>query len=185
VITLAVAWTGNLLGVYEYNSTRRADAGGLRWPVCVPSDWPARPAEHERHRYGKQFGPSWVAYGTWHIVADDDRGVSVTGLTIGWPFEALGGYTLYSGDEDGGESRGIFYLDYRAISYRPLCPGFALDTAFYGTLVFLLWSAPAVLRRLRKRRGHCPTCGYDLRGAPAGPCPECGAPPPRPSRSSR
>jgi hypothetical protein len=61
----------------------------------------------------------------------------------------------------------------------PLWPGFALDTAFYGTIVFMLWSTPSVIRRRadrnRKRRGRCPACGYDLRGAPAGPCPECGS----------
>jgi hypothetical protein len=55
----------------------------------------------------------------------------------------------------------------------PLWPGFALDTAFYGAIVLLLWSAPGVLRRrTRKRRGRCPACGYDLRGLAR--CPECG-----------
>ena len=31
-------------------------------------------------------------------------------------------------------------------------------------------------KRVRKRDGHCPRCGYDLRATP-GRCPECGTPP--------
>jgi hypothetical protein len=53
-------------------------------------------------------------------------------------------------------------------------PGFALDTAFYGTLAFLLWSAPGFVRRQRRRRrGLCVGCGYELKGMQK--CPECGA----------
>ena len=38
----------------------------------------------------------------------------------------------------------------------------------------LAFGAPSIFRR-RKRPGHCPACGYDLRGLPAGAsCPECG-----------
>jgi hypothetical protein len=63
-----------------------------------------------------------------------------------------------------------------ALPIAAIWPGFALDTAFYGTIVFLLWSAPGVIRRrARKRRGRCPACGYDLRGSAGSPCPECGA----------
>jgi hypothetical protein len=59
---------------------------------------------------------------------------------------------------------------------RPIWPGFALDTAFYGILAFLLWSAPGAIRRHRRRaRGRCPACGYDLKGAPTAMCPECGS----------
>jgi hypothetical protein len=55
----------------------------------------------------------------------------------------------------------------------PLWPGFALDTAFYGTLAFLLWSAPGFVRKKRRRRrGLCVGCGYELKGMEK--CPECG-----------
>jgi hypothetical protein len=54
--------------------------------------------------------------------------------------------------------------------------GFALDAAFFGAIVFVLWTAPGpIRRRLRQARGHCPACGYNLKGAPTPTCPECGA----------
>jgi hypothetical protein len=49
----------------------------------------------------------------------------------------------------------------------------------YFWLVLITSAAPAVLLRghlrrfLRKRRGHCVTCGYDIRSSPTS-CPECG-----------
>jgi hypothetical protein len=57
-----------------------------------------------------------------------------------------------------------------------LFPGFLLNTLFYATLLFTLFTTPKLIRRhLRRRRNHCPTCNYNLRGlAPTSPCPECG-----------
>ena len=55
-------------------------------------------------------------------------------------------------------------------------PGFAINTLFYGTILWLLILGPFVLRRfVRLRRGRCPACGYDLRVS-TGACPECGSP---------
>ena len=60
-----------------------------------------------------------------------------------------------------------------------LWPGFAINTAFYAALIWMLFSAPAAMRR-RRRRSHrmCVKCGYDLRGRAEGRasevCPECG-----------
>jgi hypothetical protein len=65
-----------------------------------------------------------------------------------------------------------------ALPVVPILPGFALDTAFYAAIAFALWSAPGVIRRrLRRGRGGCPACGYDLRGSTSAVCPECGATP--------
>jgi hypothetical protein len=56
----------------------------------------------------------------------------------------------------------------------------------FGLVVLLVFVAPALLLNIalgiitvfvnprRRRKSLCPRCGYDLRGAPGGGCPECG-----------
>ena len=52
--------------------------------------------------------------------------------------------------------------------------GFLADTVFYALLGWIGLAAPAgIRRRLRRTCGRCPACNYDLRGNPAGGCPEC------------
>ena len=56
---------------------------------------------------------------------------------------------------------------------RPIWPGFAVNTIFYATVLWLLIPGPFVLRRfIRVRRGLCPACAYP-RGE-ADVCSECG-----------
>ena len=71
--------------------------------------------------------------------------------------------------------RQIFF-DARALPLRPIWPGFAINTIFYGAILWPLIGGPFVLRRhIRRKRGLCLTCGYDLRHAEHDVCPECGA----------
>jgi len=57
----------------------------------------------------------------------------------------------------------------------PQPTGFAINTVFYGALLWMLWLSPFVVRRvIRRKRGHCIKCGYDLRGDFSTGCPECG-----------
>lgn len=62
------------------------------------------------------------------------------------------------------------------LGIRPL--GFAADTVLYANIWHCLIFFPALLRAaLRRRRGLCAACAYDLTGiAPGAPCPECGTP---------
>ena len=62
---------------------------------------------------------------------------------------------------------------------RPFLPGFVFNSLFYGGILWLLLPGPFVLwrfirRHLRRRRGLCPACGYDLRHGEHEACPECG-----------
>ncbi len=57
----------------------------------------------------------------------------------------------------------------------PLWPGFAVNTLFYAAILWLIIPGPFALRRfIRRRRGLCPACGYDLRHGEHKACPECG-----------
>jgi hypothetical protein len=57
--------------------------------------------------------------------------------------------------------------------YLPLWPGFLVDTVFWGGAAFVVWSVPGLVRRgVRRRRGRCVRCGYELKGLTV--CPECG-----------
>ncbi len=56
---------------------------------------------------------------------------------------------------------------------RIIWPGFAVNTAFYAALLWLLIPGPFTLRRLiRRRRGLCPKCCYPM--GESSVCTECG-----------
>jgi hypothetical protein len=66
----------------------------------------------------------------------------------------------------------------RALPFRFIWPGFAINTIFYAVLLWLLWIAPGRIKRVIRIRGHrCPACGYQIApGGGIGPvCSECGA----------
>ena len=47
------------------------------------------------------------------------------------------------------------------VPYRPIWPGFAVNTVFYAVVLWLLIPGPFVLRRfIRVKRGLCPACAY-------------------------
>jgi hypothetical protein len=72
-------------------------------------------------------------------------------------------------------------LDVYVLPTKAIWPGFAINTAFYAFVLWMLFAlggTPFALRKWRRiRRGLCPKCGYDLRGGGSSEstaCPECG-----------
>ncbi len=64
----------------------------------------------------------------------------------------------------------------RSLPLTPLWPGFAINTIFCAAILRLLTLGPSTARRMiRRKRGHCIKCGYDLSHAAHEVCPECGA----------
>ncbi len=65
-----------------------------------------------------------------------------------------------------------------SLPLRPIWPGFAINTLFYGTLLWLLIYGLSVMRRfLRLKRGLCPKCAYPVGESEI--CSECGITLPR------
>ena len=93
-------------------------------------------------------------------------------IVHGWPLLAL---TSEWPEHGGTTSTAIHYGD-EVLPMAPIWPGFAINTIFYGAILWLLILGPVALRRhIRHKHGHCVNCGYDLRGAEHEACPECGA----------
>src|SRR5262245_51772730 len=98
----------------------------------------------------------------------------------GWPMRSLWF------DGWGRDLSGWIEGDVKWFPIAALWPGFAINTVFYTAVLWVLFAAPGALQRtIRRRRGQCTRCGYDLRGLPSGAggdrtCPECGNPSPLP-----
>ena len=117
-------------------------------------------------------------------LVDDARGWPFRALNCHWDFGMTAGTIapssgpLQRGFElpafgGAGNANGIDYK--RALPWRPIWPGFALNTVFYAFILWLLVAGPFVLRRWRRiRRGLCPKCAYPLGASDV--CTECGAP---------
>ncbi len=66
----------------------------------------------------------------------------------------------------------------RVLPFGFIWPGFAGNTLLYSIMLWLLIAGPLALRHLiRRRRGLCAACGYDLRHGEHKACPECGVNP--------
>jgi hypothetical protein len=108
-------------------------------------------------------------------------GYYVEERVVGWPFSSLRGWwaSLPDGSirSDALWGKGLPEIKDRPLLFplRPVWPGFAVNALFYAAILWLLWSAPFAARRLvRRRRGRCIACGYDLRASAHDACPECG-----------
>ena len=67
------------------------------------------------------------------------------------------------------------HWDLRLLPLHPHWPGFVVNTIFFAAILWLLTLGPFTARRfIRRKRGLCIKCGYDLRGAEHEVCPECG-----------
>ena len=123
--------------------------------------------------------PSW---GTWPQILFNE-------IAHGWPLVSMR-CTLWSRESQPGvnvldritegfrlhtAAGNNWWEELHVLPLRPIWRGFTVNTLFYAAILWLLIPGPFALRRLiRRRRGLCPACAYDLRHAEHEACPECG-----------
>lgn len=94
-------------------------------------------------------------------------------MATGWPRVCMVRYAGSRGVDWAWQPPIRLWGSWLVVPLRPLWPGFAINTAFYASLSWILLFAPFALRSLwRSRRGRCRGCGYELSDLVA--CPECG-----------
>ncbi len=116
-------------------------------------------------------------------VSPQDKFIQI--VRAGWPMPCLRGATKGIGGSRSWEGvveppRVVSQMGVKPQRLLPLYPqwgGLAVNTAFYSAIFWLAVPGPKLLRRLmRRRRGLCPMCGYDLAHHHHEICPECGTP---------
>ena len=127
------------------------------------------------------------------IVTEDTGRYNITAFeesSAGWPCLALRGLRFNGSTpsaRNDGQSAWVFQaaiprphgrqsqrLFNSQLPFRPLWPGFAINTVFYAVVLWLLFAVPFALRRWRRiRRGLCPKCAYPVGTSDV--CTECGA----------
>ncbi len=95
----------------------------------------------------------------------------------GYPFRSLS-YVHFQAGDDRREVIGFPLVTRQSTRYLPLhviWRGTALNGTLYCSALFALMMVRlTVYRVIRRLRGRCQSCGYDLRGADHLQCPECG-----------
>ena len=174
-----------------------------QWQYRTLRDWLESAGRRRRVLFGFLGTDSG---GNMHSTEQDPRIISQQTCN-GWPLHALWGEQWsMRGDAsaDGTMDRMLWAIKApsaigafeawspRLLPLRPIWPAFAINAMFYGAMLWLLLSLPAiprsVRRRIRAHRGRCTACGYDLRGfrgrgraSENNLCPECGATASKPS----
>ncbi len=146
---------------------RSVDARG--WPVV--SLWSGLestgfPGSVRRARQGR----GWPVVSLWSGL--ESTGFPGPAPTIGNMVPLINGYLLPA--ERSKRVRTMAnVLSLRVVPLMPIWPGFAVNTLFYATLLWLLiWGLSTLRRILRVRRGLCPKCAYPMGRSAV--CTECG-----------
>ena len=193
IVNVAVAWGIVLWTPQEpYGPGMAVVLNQIDWPRQASPDTPAP----QRQSSGRTWGLSVIQTMAHVLPLDAPRSpgaVSGWGMSLfqaGWPcrcVEAQVSQVNRKGVPIRTDFRPAVKLSetlhflrvgearYRVLPLRPIWPGFAINTVFYAAILWLLMFGVFTMRRvIRRKRGHCIKCGYDLSHAEHEACPECG-----------
>ncbi len=144
----------------EFSSGRAPTRRTL--PTLLPSSDPF--ARWPTNLTGADFGYGWPCIAFWYQTRGRIQGNASD-------IDSFAGALVIQGNPD---VRG--QPNCRVIPFWPVWRGLLIDIALYAVLwSLLLFGLPALRRAVRRRKGLCPHCAYDLRATPPNqPCPECG-----------
>ena len=161
-----------------------------------PPEWHSR--DSSDHVITPRPLPSWATDASYlrdgHVFvpdgADERTGMHIWIFAFGWPLPWLRSIHLRDRQDlfsplptidDAGKElnwtvlEGWWQEDSLPIPGRVLYGNLLLNIVILG---LPLWCAAMMMfiirRKMRGRRGHCPRCGYDMRGLNTPGCPECG-----------
>jgi hypothetical protein len=160
------------------------------WPLCVRAEQGRAWGRTETQAYYGTEGPHYYS-GAEHMLVHMQTGWPMRAMEswmtldmpAGAPWQSKNHFGFRIGDL---APRGRPYPErpFRRIPLRPDMPGFAVNTVTYALVLFaaarlVTWARGA----LRRRRGQCARCGYDIAGLAM--CPECGSPSGSPADQQR
>ena len=181
VLNVAVAW-GCAQGHTDYRNNERhpPSLDDLRWwNERAPQGFPLQPVGvADSYGFGLTFAFMWELQGEVHHTLGDNAFRFRAGLPMRSMEQSIWVERSKRLTVEQDSARIPLWWSSKDVMLplRPLWLAFAVNSLFYAIVAGSVLASIVALRRvIRRKRGLCVACGYDLSHAEHDVCPECGA----------